>query len=507
MASAAAQPSDAVWILPIDTQITPATAQFVASRIDAANQARPLALLLRVDTPGGRVDSMGRIVDAVLNDAQVPVLAVVQNAFSAGALIAMSAESMAMLPGASIGAALPVTLGPTGTNPTDEKTISALRSQFRSVAEARDRNVQVAEAMVDPAVTIPDLVNDEQLVTLSANEALERGIADAVASDVGDALATFGYGGATTVTLERNLTERIGTWLSGPIVAGILLVLGIGGLVLEFFSPGFGIPGAIGVLALALFATSAFVATPAGIVDALLILAGILLLFAEAFVIPGFGVAGVLGLAAIVAAVVRIFQSDAITVLATGAIGAGVGLVFLLWLLPRSGLGRQLTLRDRIGGGTTAAAAAGAGAVGSGAPVAVGGAVAPHAPKLAPDRSDLLGRDGVATSDLRPAGVARFGDERVDVVSEGEFVSAGAHVRVLNVDGNRVVVRALDANEASTAAPPSAPTPSPSPSPSPVPPPTPDPADGDAPHPEDDAPRPDADAPRPDPDAPRTNRS
>lgn len=432
-----AQEADAVWILPIDTEITPATAQFVASRVERANEVRPLALLLRIDTPGGRVDSMQRIVDSLMNDARVPVLAVVENAFSAGALIAMAAEQLAMLPGASIGAALPVTVGPGGTNAVDEKYNSALRGQFRSVAQARGRNAQVAEAMVDPSVEIPGLAAAGELVTLSASEAVEHGIADVSASSLPDALAAFGYGGVSTTVLERNLTERIGTWLAGPVVAGILLVLGIGGLVLEFFTAGFGIPGAIGVIALALFATTAFVATPAGTVDVLLILGGLLLLAMEAFVVPGFGVAGVLGGAAIVAAVVRIFQDEAVTVLATAAIGGGVVLALLLWMLPNSRVLRVFTLSERVGGSV-----AGAGSAAS------GGFVDPERAKLVGDRSDLAGRTGVALSDLRPAGVARFGDERVDVVSEGDFVPAGSRIRVLRTEGTRVTVRALDPDEA-----------------------------------------------------------
>lgn len=451
-----AQDADAVWILPIDTEITPATAQFVASRIERANEVRPLAILLRVDTPGGRVDSMQRIVDAVLNDARVPVLAVVENAFSAGALIAMSAEQLAMLPGASIGAALPITVGVGGATAADEKFNSALRGQFRSVAEARGRNAAVAEAMVDPAREIPGLSARGELVTLSSDEAVDQGVADLVASDLNDALAAFGYGGVPTVTLERNLTERLGTLLAGPIVAGILLILGIGGLIIEFFSPGFGIPGAIGVIALALFATSAFVATPAGIVDVLLILGGLLLLALEAFVIPGFGVAGVLGLAAIVAAVIRIFQDDAVTVLATTAIGGGVLLGFLLWLLPTTGLGRQLTLSERIGGGLTRAGA-GAGAS-SGGTSAASVVIDPDKAKLVGDRSYLVGRRGTALSDLRPAGIARFGDERVDVVSDGDYVPAGATLNVLRVEGVRVIVRAVDSGM--TAQPDGAPAPS-----------------------------------------------
>jgi len=428
-----AQDADAVWIIPIDTQITPATASFVTSRIELANEGQPLALLLQIDTPGGRVDSMQVIVDALLNDAQVPVVAVVQNAFSAGALIAMAGEQLAMLPGSSIGAALPITIGLTGSNPTDEKTISALRGQFRSVAEARGRNVAVAEAMVDPAKEVPGLATNEELVTLSAEEAVSYDIADVVATDLQDALAQFGYAGAATEVLERNLRENLGTWLSGPIVAGILLILGIGGLLLEFFTPGFGIPGAIGIVALFLFATSTLIATPTGTLDVLLIIVGIVLLAIEAFVTPGFGVAGILGISAIIWAVVRIFQGEAVTVLATTTIGGGILLGVLLWLLPTTGLGKRLTLSTRLGRSDGSLATAGAGLGSSSVGDATGYLVA--------DRSDLHGKTGTAMSDLRPAGIARIGDERVDVVSDGDYIPSGATILVRHVEGNRVTVR------------------------------------------------------------------
>lgn len=427
---ALAQGGSEVWLLPIETQITPATAQFVTSRIDRANEEQPLALVLMIDTPGGRVDSMQRIVNAILNRAQLPVLAVVENAFSAGALIAMSAEQLAMLPGASIGAALPITTGPGGATAADEKFNSAVRGQFRSVAEARGRDPQVAEAMVDPSIEIPRLSASGELVTLSAQEAVDQDIADMTATDLRDALQQFGYGGVAIERLELNLTERIGTALAAPFIAGLLLVLGVGGILLEIFTPGFGVPGAIGVLALALFATSAFVATPAGIVDVLLILGGILLIAAEMLVIPGFGVAGILGFAAIIAAVIRIFQEQAVTVLGTTAVGAGLLLGVMLWMLPNSRIGSLLRLSDRIGESPAPAMA-----------------TDPGTAKLVGSKDHLDGQSGRALSDLRPAGVARFGSERVDVVSEGDFIPAGSDIVVLRVEGTRVTVRAAEPDD------------------------------------------------------------
>ena len=249
-----------VWVVPIDTEITTGTTAFVRNRVRAANEELPLALVFYLDTPGGAVSAMQDIVGIILHDVRVPTIAVVQNAFSAGALIAMSAERLAMLPGSSIGAALPILSTPTGIQSVDEKFSSALRGEFRSVAEARGRNPVVAEGMVDPKVEIPGLSTASELVTLTARQAVEHGIADAEATTLDAALADFGFAGVRVVRIEPGLAERLAALLSRPLVAAALIVLGVGGLLIEAFTPGFGVPGAIGLIALAVFAAAAYFA-------------------------------------------------------------------------------------------------------------------------------------------------------------------------------------------------------------------------------------------------------
>lgn len=412
--------ADSVWLLPIDTEITPATAQYVQSRVELANEEMPLALVFLIDTPGGQVSSMEEIVDTILSETRIPTIAVVENAFSAGALIAMSAEMLAMLPGSSIGAALPISVSPTGVSPVGEKMNSAMRGMFRSVAEARGRNARVAEAMVDQRIEIPGLSTDEELLTLTAAQALEHGIADIHTQTLSSALEEFGYGGVRIERIERNLSERLATNLANPIVAAILLVLGIGGILMEVFTPGFGIPGGIGVVALTLLAAGAYLATPAGLFDIVLILAGIGLIAVEVLVIPGFGVAGLLGLAALGIALFRIFQEDFVAVLGWSALFGSVLVGLALWLLPNLRIASPLMLDTRLGRTTSS----------STQPQPVTG---PY--------DHFMGQSGVAASDLRPAGVARILGDRVDVVTQGDFVPAGSPIRVLRVEGNRIVVR------------------------------------------------------------------
>lgn len=415
--------TNSVWLIPIETEITTATAQFVASRVERANRERPLALVIYLNTPGGQIIAAERIVNSILQDAQVPTIAVVSNAISAGAIIAMSAEQVAMLPGSSIGAATAINAF-TGEN-AGEKINSVWRNQFRSVAEARGRNATVAEGMVSERIEVPGLSSSQELITLSAAQAVEYKIADIQANNLSNALEKLGYGGVKVERLNPNLAERLGSSLTNPIIAAALLVIGIGGILIEAFAPGFGVPGIIGVLSLVALGTGAFIATPAGLFDLAFILAGAVLLVVELLFIPGFGVAGLLGLSAIVIAVLRIFPDDnqwAYVLGYTAMFGAILTLV-LFWMLPNSRLVKVFALSTRL-----------TNSPGSDSQSA----------RLVASYDYLLGRRGVTISDLRPAGVARFENERQNVVSEGDFIANGSEIEVIVVEGSRIVVKAVN---------------------------------------------------------------
>jgi len=371
---------------------------------------------------------MKDISDAILQDAAVPTISVVQNAYSAGALIAMSSESVAMLPGSSIGAALTVILDPTsatGTSYAGEKANSVTRSQFRSVADARGRNTLVAEGMVSPSIEIPGLVTDEELVTLSASQAVEFDIADLEAPTIRDALSELGYGNVQIQEMSPTPTERAALWLTSPIVAAALLAIGVIGILLEVFIPGFGIPGIIGTLSLLLFFGGTFIARPSGIWDIALIIVALILLVIELFVLPGFGIAGIAGLAMMGYATYRIFEGDAISAFSYTAIFGSSLLLLVMWLFASGRVGNRLVLADSLDGRPSAANKF----------LGDGGAA---------NFEDVIGEIGIATSDLRPAGVARFGNKRIDVVTEGDFITTGSAIEVVEIEGSRVVVREVE---------------------------------------------------------------
>jgi membrane-bound serine protease (ClpP class) len=412
-----------VYRLAVTGVVEDGLAPYVARGLREAASAGAAAVYLDIDTPGGRIDAAERIADAV-GASSVPVYAFVNpRAYSAGALIALSAKAIYMRPGAVLGAATPV--DGQGVK-ASEKMVSAMRGEFRALAEARGLDPRVAEAMVDERVEIPGLDSPDQLLTLSTNEALRVGFAKAAVTGESELLRAIGLPDARVVTLEPNWAELVVRFLTNPLVSPLLLSLGILGLVVEIKTGAFGLGGLISLASLGLFFGSSFLVGLAGWEEIILLGVGLVAISIEIFVLPGFGAAGILGLVALGAAVtLAMIGASPTTADLTQAfvvLGASLAItvaVAYAWLrhLPNSGRFAGLFLR--------------------------GGAQQADGYIAAAPRSDLVGQDGVAVTDLRPSGTAQIGPERVDVVTEGEYVAQGRTVRVVRSEGYRHVVRGL----------------------------------------------------------------
>jgi membrane-bound serine protease (ClpP class) len=414
-----------VYVVPVDGVIDLGLAPFLARALETAQEAGAAAVVLEINTFGGRVDAAVAMRDALLNSPVRSIAFVNQRAISAGALITLACQSVAMVTGGTVGAATPVVSGGTETVQADEKTVSYVRSEFRATAEARKRPTQFAEAMVDADVVIPGVVEAGKLLTLTSSEALTHGIADVQADDIDDALRQFDITGAELRRLEQTWAESVVRFVTNPVVTSILMTLGLLGLLVEIRTPGFGAPGLVGVASLGLFFWGHWIVQLAGWEELLLMTAGVLLLLAEVFLLPGFTLAGIAGILMLVGGLgltlvgAGATMSAVVTALGRVAISiliALAGAVALLRYLPRLPFGRRLVLQT--------------------------GMEADDGYVSAPDSDrQWLGRTGTAVSPLRPAGIAQFDDARVDVVSEGSFIDAGTSVEVTRVDGNRIVVR------------------------------------------------------------------
>ena len=429
-ASPRAQPEKrVVHVAPIEGTIDLGLAPFVRRAIDEAAQAGAAALVLEVNTFGGRVDAAVQIRDALLNSPVKTIAFVNKRAISAGALISLAAEHLVMSGGSTIGAATPVLAGQPGAaaQPVQEKTVSYVRKEFRATAESRKRPPRLAEAMVDADVEIKGVIAKGKLLTLTTDEALKHKLADFRADTLESALEKLGLGGAELRRASPNWAENVVRFLTHPVVSSLLISIAMIGILIELRTPGFGIPGAAGVTSLALFLWGHWLVQLAGWEELLLALGGVVLLALELFVIPGFGIAGILGILALLAALVLSmlgtgdtpqFMMLAATRVVFALLAALVASLVLLRYLPRLPFGRRFVLQTGLAS-------------------ARGYASAPES-----DRR-WLGRKGRASSPLHPAGIAEIDGQRVDVVSDGELVEAGEFIEVIRVDSNRVVVRRI----------------------------------------------------------------
>jgi membrane-bound serine protease (ClpP class) len=417
----------AVYVVPITGIIDLGLAPFVGRVLEEAAGAEATAVILDINTFGGRVDAAVLIRDALLRARVRTVAFVNKRAISAGALIALAAETIAMADGGTIGAAMPVEMGPPGApaRPVAEKTVSYMRKEFRATAESRKRPPLLAEAMVDADVEIPGVIDKGKLLTLTTEEALQHGLADVRAESLDAVLQFLHLTGADVRTASQTWAETLVRFLTHPVMGSLLMTLGILGIIVELRTPGFGVPGALGLASLALFFWGHWLVQLAGWEELLLVGSGLVLLALEVFVVPGFGLTGILGLTALLGglglSVVGAGATWEVILMAMGRGALALLLAFaaslaLLRLLPRLPVGRRLVLEPALLSGTAGAAA--------------------------PERDyGWLGKHGIAASPLRPAGLAHLDGERVDVVSDGELIEAGQPIEVIRVDGNRIVVR------------------------------------------------------------------
>ena len=291
-----------VHVIDISGTIDLGIAAFLERQIGEALSNEATAIIVVMDTPGGRVDAAISMRDALLATDMPTVTLVDTTALSAGALIALATDTIYMTPGAVIGAATPIN-GATGET-ADAKTISAVRGLFESTAEATGRDATYAAAMVDPDIEIAGIIEQGDLLTLTASSAVESGLATAEIAVLNDVLNGLGVDAGSVDIATPGLLETISRFVTSPTVAGLLLLAAIGLLIAEVTTGSGGLFALGGVGLFALFFWGHLLAKLAGWEDAVLLAIGIVLIAVEVFVIPGFGIAGIAGMVALVAGMV-----------------------------------------------------------------------------------------------------------------------------------------------------------------------------------------------------------
>ena len=415
-----------VYYAYIEGDIDLGLAPYVKRVVSEAEKNLADAVIFKINTFGGRVDAATQIKDAILNSKVKTVAFIDKRAISAGALISLSCEQIVMVPGASIGASTVV--DQTGQKQA-EKYQSYMRSEMRATAEKTGRPTNVAEAMVDETVAIEGLVDSTKLVTLTSEEAVKWGIADTVLNSFDKVLEANDLQNAELINLNENWAESVVRFINNPIISSMLIMIGLIGLFTEIKTPGWGLPGTAAVIALSLFFGASYILELASVIEIILFIGGVALLIIGLFVVPGFGVFEIGGILLMMAGLFLGLLSD-FPIVDSGMISGAIiqlALTFVITIiviylltkfLPKSVSWNTLILSDNI--------------------------VTTSGYSSDPDFAEIIGMNGKSLTDLRPSGTAVINNKRYDVVTAGEFIVHGSEIKVLKVDGAKIVVEEIN---------------------------------------------------------------
>ena len=431
-----------VYVIPIEGPIESTLVYVVRRGVDAAVRNRADAIIFEMDTPGGAVLAAGDII-SIITHTKIPIYTFVKKkAYSAGAIIALATPQIYMAPGSVIGAATPLMLTPSGgvqklPDSVEEKMTSAVSAMVRAAAEQGGHNKDMAEAMVraDLEYKVNGVVISEKgrLLTLTNKEAeelvgdpLRPLLSEKTVPDLDALLKTIHLEHAEKRFLKITPAEQLARFLTK--IAPILMILGLGGLFLEFKTPGFGFFGIGGIVCLLLVFYGHYIAGLSGYENLIFFMLGVLLLTLEVFVIPGFGLSGISGLVLIVFSLMNMmvehipgsmkpiswsmetFSTPLLTV-AFSFIGAGGFVLLATQFLPQTRLFKQLTLESIS--------------------------------EKPSSEVGLVGLEGVTHTHLRPSGSAYLQGKKYSVITQGEFLEQGQSIRVISVHGNRIVVESI----------------------------------------------------------------
>ncbi len=417
----------AVYKANIEGDIDLGLAPFIKRVVSEAEKNDAAAIIFRINTFGGRVDAATKIKDAILNSKVKTIAFIDKRAISAGALIALSCEKIVMVPGASMGAS---TVVDEAGKKQSEKYQSYMRSEMRATAEKNKRRTDIAQGMVDETIVVPDLNDDDKkLITLTSEEAVEFQMADSILASEEEAIKAFVPQNGKEISVSMNWAENFVRFLNHPVVSTLLILIGMIGIITEIKMGVWGLPGTIAVIALGLFFGSGYILDLASVLDIVIFILGVLLLLLEIFVIPGFGIVGVLGIILMIAGLFFGLVSDfglsdysiisvAIIQLASVFVLSAVFIFLVSKLLPKSKLWNRMILQADISSKSGYAANE--------------------------SFEHLIGAEGVALTTLRPAGSAIINGQRVDVVTEGDYIKHESKIIVKAVEGSKIVVGAKE---------------------------------------------------------------
>ncbi|MBM7701476.1 membrane-bound serine protease (ClpP class) [Bacillus iocasae] len=405
-----------VYVIPVEETVEKGLLAFINRSITEAEEQGADLIVLDINTPGGAVDAASEI-GKKLTSTELPVIAFVnKNALSAGAYIALNADEIYMTPGSAMGSA--AVIDQEG-NAADQKAQSYWLSAMKSAAEQNGRDPQYALAMADKDINLPDLgAGKGKLLTLTPEQALDVKYSEGTVSNLNELLEKFGYEDASVKTMEVAFAEKLARFLTHPVVVPILLSIGSLGLIIELYTPTFGLAGSMGIGALLLFFYGHLVAGLAGMESIILFGVGILLVILELFVAGG--IIGILGLGAIITSFFMATDNYVlmgVSLLIAISIAIGGAFVMMKFFGKRLSAFKKIVLNDSMN--------------------TESGYVSNQ------NRKELVGKEGITITPLRPSGTVLVDEEYIDVVTEGSYLGKDVKVKIMKVEGSRIVVRQI----------------------------------------------------------------
>ncbi len=453
--------------------ITPLLEQFIYRKLEVAEELGADLIVLEIDSPGGMLQPSENLAKRMLDIQWAHTVAYVpREALSGAAIAALGCDEILMGKHARMGDAGPIFQDEGFMfQHVPEKFRSDLAARVRILASATNRPPALVEAMVDMDLEVFRVRNKQsqeewfmsqpeidasddpdqweklnpvfesrkdKFLEVDGPRAVELQLADAVVSQRTVLKQRYQLP-AEFIVLEPNWADTAVIALNVPVVTGLLFVIGLIAVYVEFSTPGIGLGALIAFLCFALFFWSRFLGGTAGWLEVVLFLSGIVFIAMEIFVLPGFGFAGITGIFLLMAGLVFashrfVFpatQGEVVSLFSSLVVVIGASAVVVLVIFVLVSVFKKVPVLGRMTLGTP----------GSGQQQVVENSQSEVT--MVQSLGIQVGDVGLTTSPLRPAGNVQFDQHYVDVVAEGVFVESGRHVQVMQIQGNRVVVREI----------------------------------------------------------------
>ncbi len=395
-----------VYVIKLSGEVTGAMSSYLERELENARQNNQSAII-DIDTWGGQVVSAGEISNILLNSPVETTAFVSTRAISAGVILTISCDNVAMAPTSYIGAA--------ETIPNTEKVLSAWKGMLSTAALEKNRPEDVILSMADSRIVVDGYSEEGELLTLAARQAADLGVSDALCNNINEVIEEFGLG-QTYEIAPYTMSDKAAAALTSTMALNIFFILGFAFMLIEIFSAGFGIAGVISIICFALYFFGGLIAGTAQWWAIGLFVLGIVALVIE-MIIPGFGIFGISGIVMLFLSLV--FSANSLEQFATRAGYAILVCIVLIPILIK--IFGKIKLFDRLANKEVQSVSQGY--------------------VISRAKDDIIGKTAVTVTELRPIGIIEVDGNRMDAFSDEGYISKGEKIEITGKKSSSVIVR------------------------------------------------------------------